>query len=218
MITTTEAKAIAKALAHTPSPTHSQVLEAVAHAAGCRDWNTFVARADTPVDAVARQEVVPILRVFDHQLAKTFYVDFLGFTWNWQHQFEPGLPVYAEVERDGSVLHLSERHGNVTPGGAVMVTVEGLDEYRESLLAKENRNARPGIEESAWGRTMLVLDPLGNASRSGSAGHAPEPDGAPPAGHGRGRTRRGVSRRSACRRGRRSSGRARTRRCRPCPA
>lgn len=110
MITTDDAKRIARELSRTIELSHSQALETIARASGHRDWNTFVAAAapdhgDT--EPVARQRVIPILRIFDHQLAREFYCQFLGFTWDWQHQFEPDLPVYAQVDRSGCVLHLS---------------------------------------------------------------------------------------------------------------
>ena len=116
----------------------------------------------TGPDPVARQQVIPILRVFDHALAKAFYVDFLGFSWRWQHQFEADLPVYAEVERAGSVLHLSEHHGDATPGSGVLIVIADLAAYRDTLLAKRHRNARPGIEQNEWGATMTITDPFGN--------------------------------------------------------
>lgn len=162
MITTDEAKALARELAALPEVTHSRVLEAVAHASGLRDWNTFAALAARTPDAVVRQQVIPILRMFDHQLARRFYCDFLGFEWQWQHEFEPDLPVYAQVAREGSVLHLSEHHGDATPGGGVMITVADLRSYHAGLLAQAHRNARPGIEQNPWGLTLTVLDPFGN--------------------------------------------------------
>ena len=33
---------------------------------------------------------VPVLRSFDEAKAREFYVDFLGFTVEWEHRFEPG--------------------------------------------------------------------------------------------------------------------------------
>ena len=32
--------------------------------------------------------LTPILRIFDVAKAKEFYLDFLGFTLDWQHSFE----------------------------------------------------------------------------------------------------------------------------------
>lgn len=111
---------------------------------------------------VRRQGVIPILRVFDADLARDFYVDFLGFAWDWEHRFEPDLPVYAQVSRAGRQLHLSEHHGDATPGSAAMIVVDDVGAYCDELLAQRHPKARPGIEDNPWGRTMTVLDPFGN--------------------------------------------------------
>jgi len=34
------------------------------------------------------QRVVPILRIFSIEKANVFYVDYLGFTVDWEHRFE----------------------------------------------------------------------------------------------------------------------------------
>ncbi len=49
----------------------------------------------------------PILRSFDEAKAKEFYVAFLGFKVDWEHRFEPGLPLYMQVSRGACVLHIS---------------------------------------------------------------------------------------------------------------
>jgi catechol 2,3-dioxygenase-like lactoylglutathione lyase family enzyme len=123
----------------------------------------------------------PILRIFDEAKAREFYVDFLGFHVDWEHRFEPGLPLYMQVSRDGCVLHLSEHHGDCSPGSAVQIETDGLDAFHAELSAKEYRFARPGIEHMPWGtRDMSVKDPFGNrltfTSRIG-AGEAAAPDG-----------------------------------------
>lgn len=38
---------------------------------------------------------IPLIRIFSEAKAKEFYVDFLGFSLDWEHRFEPGLPLYA---------------------------------------------------------------------------------------------------------------------------
>ena len=43
-----------------------------------------------------------------------------------------------------------------------MITIEDLDSYHAELAAQSHRNARPGIEDNLWGRTMTVLDPFSN--------------------------------------------------------
>jgi len=55
---------------------------------------------------------IPILRIFDEAKAREFYVDFLGFTVDWEHRFNDDAPLYMQVSRDGCVLHLSEHYGD----------------------------------------------------------------------------------------------------------
>jgi len=66
--------------------------------------------------AVLFQTTIPILRIFDVEKAKEFYVGFLGFTVDWEHHFEENTPAYLQVSRDGLVLHLTEHHGDCCPG------------------------------------------------------------------------------------------------------
>ncbi|AKT50579.1 glyoxalase superfamily protein [Arsenicicoccus sp. oral taxon 190] len=100
--------------------------------------------------------------MFDRVLAREFYCAFLGFEWQWEHQFAPDLPVYAQVAREGRVLHLSEHHGDATPGAKVMITTSGIRDLQAHLVDKAYRNARPGLEGNDWGLTMTVTDPFGN--------------------------------------------------------
>lgn len=112
---------------------------------------------------LAHSRTVPILRSFDEAKAREFYVDFLGFAVDWTHRFEPGLPLYMQVSRDGIVFHLSEHHGDATPGSHVRVEVAGLRAFHEDLTAKRYRNNRPGLERPPWGGLeMTVTDPAGN--------------------------------------------------------
>jgi uncharacterized glyoxalase superfamily protein PhnB len=109
-------------------------------------------------------KITPILRSFDEAKAREFYVDFLGFKVDWEHRFEPGLPLYMQVSKDDCIIHLSEHHGDCSPGGRLRIETTGLDEYRNELLAKKYKYSRPGIEETPWGtREMTIGDPFGNA-------------------------------------------------------
>ena len=107
--------------------------------------------------------VTPILRIVDEAKAREFYVGFLGFQVDWEHRFEPGLPLYLQVSRDGCVLHLSEHHGDCCPGAALRIAVGDIDALHAELAAREYGHARPGIETMPWGtRDMSVKDPFGN--------------------------------------------------------
>jgi uncharacterized glyoxalase superfamily protein PhnB len=105
----------------------------------------------------------PILRIFDEAKAREFYLEFLGFKIDWEHRFEAGLPLYMQVSRDACVLHLSEHHGDGSPGAAMRIETSDLDALQAELMKRQYKYARPGIETMPWGtRDMSVKDPFGN--------------------------------------------------------
>jgi catechol 2,3-dioxygenase-like lactoylglutathione lyase family enzyme len=109
------------------------------------------------------ERAIPVLRIFDLAKAREFYVEFLGFGWDWEHRFAADLPVFAQVSRGGLILFLSEHFGDGTPGTKLILRMQGIEAFRAELLAKAYRNARPGIVEQPWGwRDMEIADPFGN--------------------------------------------------------
>lgn len=107
--------------------------------------------------------ITPILRIFDAARAREFYVDFLGFNVDWEHRFEDGMPIYLQISKDTCILHLTEHHGDCSPGAAVRIDTDQLDAFQRQLLAKGYKYARPGIEQTPWGsREMSIIDPFGN--------------------------------------------------------
>jgi catechol 2,3-dioxygenase-like lactoylglutathione lyase family enzyme len=78
------------------------------------------------------ERAVPIFRIFSLDKAREFYLDLLGFKIAWEHRFEPPAPVYMQISRDGLVIHLSEHHGDGTPGSIAYVYTAGVrDLHRE---------------------------------------------------------------------------------------
>lgn len=108
---------------------------------------------------------IPILRIFSVDKAKEFYLDYLGFTLDWEHRFGDGWPLYAQVRRSGLTLHLSEHHGDATPGSTVFVPVEDIDALHGELAARPYAYAHPQIEQLDWGRQLQIADPFGNRLR-----------------------------------------------------
>ncbi len=47
------------------------------------------------------QRVFPQLRMTNWKRTRAFYVDGPGFIVDWEHRFEPGLPVFAQLTRAG---------------------------------------------------------------------------------------------------------------------
>jgi DNA-binding SARP family transcriptional activator/DNA-binding XRE family transcriptional regulator len=109
---------------------------------------------------------VPVLRVMSMEIALPFYIDYLGFTLDWEHQFEPGMPLYAQVSRSTVILHLSEHHGDGSPNGVVWFPVRDVFSLHQELLARPNAPLRPGINPDApGGPTLQITDPYGNVLR-----------------------------------------------------
>ncbi len=144
--------------------THSEALELVAHQYGARDWNTLSAsHAEVaPPRAGGFGPVIPVLRIFDVDKAREFYTDFLGFTIDWEHTFDDHTPVYLQASRGGAVLHLSEHHGDASPGATARVIVDDVHGLHAELHQRDYRYAKPGLEQMPWGREVTVLDPFAN--------------------------------------------------------
>jgi catechol 2,3-dioxygenase-like lactoylglutathione lyase family enzyme len=113
--------------------------------------------------SIELEPAIPILRIFDVARAREFYVDFLGFSWDWEHRFDAEAPLFVQVSRGKTLLFLSEHFGDGTPGSHLMIRMSGLAALHAELHAKDYRHARPGIQEQPWGwRDIAVTDPFGN--------------------------------------------------------
>jgi len=105
----------------------------------------------------------PILRVFNEAKVREFYVGYLGFTVDWEHRFEPGTPLYMQVSRGDCKIHLSEHHGDASPGSTIRILVDELEAYHQELTAKHYKYYRPGLDDQPWGtREVSVQDGNGN--------------------------------------------------------
>ena len=174
MRTFTDAKAMARALREALTEknatiTHAECLEIVARQFGAANWNVLAAQIEAAEGAKraggeARfSDAIPILRIFSVEKAKEFYVDFLGFTIDWEHRFGDNFPLYAQVSRAGLRLHLSEHHGDASPGSTVFIWMRGIAAYHAELIAKNYRYYKPGLEDADWDAKMMqVSDPFGN--------------------------------------------------------
>jgi catechol 2,3-dioxygenase-like lactoylglutathione lyase family enzyme len=109
--------------------------------------------------------VKPILRIFDYKKTLEFYIDWLGFIIDWEYK-EEDAPIYIQVSLGDIVLHLSEHHGDCTPGSKVFIDdFKGLKEFHQGIIDKQYKYNRPGIEVPFWDADALavtVIDPFGN--------------------------------------------------------
>ncbi|WP_156308243.1 glyoxalase superfamily protein [Sphingobacterium endophyticum] len=109
------------------------------------------------------EQVIPIFRIFDYSKAVEFYIDWLGFQIDWEHTFEENTPIYMQISRNGCTLHLSEHHGDATPGAQTFVYCSGLKDYHHQLIQKNYKHNKPGYEETFYNtHCVQVIDPFGN--------------------------------------------------------
>ena len=170
-----------------PSPTaasrsrHSEALELVAQQHGARDWNTSSPRQARPASRrrAAFGPVIPVLRIFDVAKAREFYSEFLGFAIDWEHTFDDHSPVYLQASRDGALLHLSEHHGDATPGATVRILVTNVMQLHRELHDRDYPYARPGVQTQPWGLEVScsTRSPTGWSSTSRRLTEPPEGGG-----------------------------------------
>ena len=105
------------------------------------------------------EEVIPILHVKDAAVAVAWYAR-LGFTQQWEHRFEPGLPAFVEVARGRVRLFLSEHKGDARPDTLVYLRVRDVDAVADEFGVQ--------TEDAPWAREIELRDPDGNRLRVGT--------------------------------------------------
>lgn len=100
---------------------------------------------------------MPVLRVDDAARAIAWY-ERLGFAQEWEHRFEPGLPVFASVARRGLRIYLSEHKGDARPGALIHLYVDDVDAVAAEFGATVD-------DEGLAGRECELTDPDGNRLR-----------------------------------------------------
>jgi catechol 2,3-dioxygenase-like lactoylglutathione lyase family enzyme len=149
---------------------HSECLEIVAQQFGFSQWNTLAAKLDVEAGRLIRPEApfvslqppIPTLRVKSLEEAAPFYVDFLGFQFDWGF---PEQSTYAQISRSQITIHLnanSHLHGNTE----MLVRMTGLDVLHRELSGNSGSFAPSGITFTPWdSRVFHVVDPFGNELR-----------------------------------------------------
>jgi uncharacterized glyoxalase superfamily protein PhnB len=110
------------------------------------------------------QPATPIFRIFDYDQAMAFYRDWLGFTVDWVHQYTPEYPRYLQMSRGNALLHLTEHHGDSTPGSKAIIQTDDVEEFhREITITRRHPRMNPSVQEMPWNaRVVEVIDPFGN--------------------------------------------------------
>jgi catechol 2,3-dioxygenase-like lactoylglutathione lyase family enzyme len=103
------------------------------------------------------EEVIPVLRVEDAGRAVGWY-ERLGFEKQWEHQFEPGFPLFVCIARGRMRIYLSEHTGDATPNTLIHLNVNDIDAIAATLGDSVDENGLAG-------RECDVEDPDGNRLR-----------------------------------------------------
>ena len=108
-------------------------------------------------------QATTILRIYDETKAMEFYINYLGFKVDWEHRFADDMPLYLQISQGNCVLHLSEHHGDGTPGTKIRIECDDVKGYHKQLKSKNYRFLNPGINKMPWAKQELCLtDPFGN--------------------------------------------------------
>ena len=108
--------------------------------------------------------VTPVFQITDYLQAMAFYVDWLGFSIDWEERAASGR-CYLQISRGGIVLHLTNHPNESSIGARAMVDFNGLMSYHHLLLQKQSVFPLPQLQKTTWNDKVMQLelfDPAGN--------------------------------------------------------
>jgi catechol 2,3-dioxygenase-like lactoylglutathione lyase family enzyme len=105
-------------------------------------------------------EAIPVLHVSDAARAVDWYKR-LGYKEEWTHRFEPSMPAFVSLARDGAArLFLSEHRGDASPDTLVYLRMSDVDAVAKEFSAE--------IVDQPWAREVHLTDVDGNRLRVGT--------------------------------------------------
>lgn len=108
--------------------------------------------------------VTPVFQVTDYPQAMAFYVDWLGFSIDWEDRPDTG-GFYLQISRGAIVLHLTNYPDEGCRGSRALAEFTGLLVFHRLLLQKESAFALPPLQKTYWNDKVMQLelfDPTGN--------------------------------------------------------
>ena len=97
-------------------------------------------------------KTTPVLRMFDIHKARELYLDFLGFKLDFEHRFEPDLPLDMGISLGSAVLHLSEHLAIARPAPGSRSRPRALRTIRRNSLPSVTAMRGPGWSSSHGAR------------------------------------------------------------------
>jgi len=111
---------------------------------------------------------IPVLRMLSEDESRRFYVEFLGYTIDWEHRFtpdDPRSPLYMQIHRGASVIHLNGHADEQTATAEVRIPVADLIGLQNELRDKSGDWPTPeAVDPRYEGKPsdMNIHDPAGN--------------------------------------------------------
>jgi catechol 2,3-dioxygenase-like lactoylglutathione lyase family enzyme len=179
MRTYLQAKAMAKSLRESMAGknvplSHSECLEIVAQQFGFGNWNVLAAKIDletrgreprADAGAVSLNQVIPVIHVDSREAAHGFYVDVLGFRFDWGDEASAGHGFYAQVSRTGLQLHLT-CDSPPQAGADVYFRMAGVEALHREVGVKLDAVRPLAIRDTFYdARELAIEDPFGNRLR-----------------------------------------------------
>jgi hypothetical protein len=112
-------------------------------------------------------EVIPVLHVASAAAAARWYAR-LGFEVEFEHRFEPHLPAYVGLRREGARIHLSEHAGDARPDTLVFIWVDSVGPIAAEFGVT--------VDDAPWGSEVSLTDPDANRLRIAEAVASPDVD------------------------------------------
>lgn len=144
-------------------PPLADVQHALALDYGFDDWPQLkqVVEAMTAAATPKLRSITPVLRMDSSADAIAHYVDWLGFTLDWEWREAPGQPAIIAISRDGITLMLNEAAADIGPA-SLHIKVYDLD-----ALAASWNERRPGSAKVRIGLpyefpNLPITDSVGN--------------------------------------------------------
>jgi hypothetical protein len=105
--------------------------------------------------------MVPVLGIRSFDQAITHYLDWLGFTLDWEWRAAPGQPAIVSITRNAVSLMLNE-HEEAATGAWLTLNVDDLGELERERNERRPESAAIVVEAPYDIPTMVITDPFGN--------------------------------------------------------
>lgn len=108
--------------------------------------------------------VTPVFQIADYAQAIAFYVDWLGFSIDWEDRPASGA-YYVQISRGSIVLHLTTYKHESNIGSRAIAEFTGMLSFHRLLLQKKSNFPAPLLQKTTWNDKVMQLelfDPSGN--------------------------------------------------------